>query len=68
MHQIEIVFFAVSLFLALAALSTWKHRRDAIAARLNRGLRGYAEKSAVLAPGPEEAHRENLMPVLENLR
>ena len=67
MHQIEIVFFAVTLFLALAALSMWKHRRDAIAARLNRGLRGYADKSAALVPGPEEAQRETLMPVLEQL-
>ena len=37
----EITFFSVTLFLALAALLNWKHRRDATQDRLNRGLRGY---------------------------
>ena len=66
MHPAEIAFFAVTLFHALAALSTWKHRRDDAAARLNRGLRSYAAKSAVPLPGPE-VHRESPMPVLGNL-
>jgi hypothetical protein len=37
----EILYFTVTLFLALAALVQWKRRRDLIAARLNRGLSGY---------------------------
>jgi hypothetical protein len=42
---LEITFFAVTLFLALVALMNWKHRRDEIAARLNRGLRGYVAQA-----------------------
>ena len=41
MMPVEIVFFAVTLFLALAFLITWKRRRDTLNARLNKGLRGY---------------------------
>jgi LPXTG-motif cell wall-anchored protein len=41
MQHTDIAFFAVALFLALATLLLWKRRRDAIAGRLNRGLRGY---------------------------
>ena len=40
----EITFFSVALFLALAMLLTWKHRRDAMHARLTKGLRGYVAK------------------------
>ena len=34
----EIVYFTVLMFLALAALIKWKHRRDETAAKLRRGL------------------------------
>ena len=37
----EFTFFSVSLFLSLAMLLNWKHRRDVLHARLNKGLRGY---------------------------
>jgi len=46
MTPLEIVFFAVSLFLALAFLISWKRRRDVVHARLNKGLRGYVEGGA----------------------
>ena len=67
MQPIEIACFATALFLALAVLIKWKRRRDLIAARLNRGLRGYAANSAAFVPGPPEARPENLIPV-EDLR
>jgi hypothetical protein len=68
MQPTEIALFAVTLFLALTALITWKRRRDAGAGRVNRGLRGYvAAKSTVVIPGPAETHRENLIPVLQDL-
>jgi hypothetical protein len=64
MQPAEIAIFAVTLFLALAALIQWKRRRDASAARVNRGLRGYvAAKSAILPPGPGETRREDPIPV-----
>ena len=44
MSPTEITFFSVALFLALAMLLTWKHRRDAMHARLTKGLRGYVAK------------------------
>ena len=39
----KIIYFSATMFLALLALVKWKRRRDIIAARLNRGLRGYVE-------------------------
>jgi hypothetical protein len=60
MQPHEITFFSVTLFLALAALLTWKHRRDAMHARLNKGLRGYVSHSG--APqGMEESPDEGLI-------
>jgi hypothetical protein len=41
----EIVYFTVLMFLALAALIKWKHRRDETAAKLRRGLCGYVAAS-----------------------
>jgi hypothetical protein len=41
MSPTEIIYFTVTLFLALTMLINWKRRRDEIAARLNRGLSGY---------------------------
>ena len=46
MMPTEITFFAVTLFLALSTLLSWKRRHDLIQARLNKGLRGYVEKRA----------------------
>ena len=64
MHVTEILYFTVTLFLALATLIKWKRRRDTIAQRLNRGLRGYvAAKSPVLVPGQEKPRPEDLIPV-----
>jgi hypothetical protein len=63
MPHTGIVYFAVTFFLALAALLNWKHRRDVVAARLNRGLRGYvAGTSTVQLPPPQAAHGERLIP------
>jgi hypothetical protein len=36
-----IVYFATTLFAALAALAKWKRRRDLKIERVNRGLRSY---------------------------
>ena len=38
----KIIYCAVTMFPALAGLIKWKYRRDMNAARVNRGLRGYA--------------------------
>ena len=54
----EITFFSVTLFLALAVLLTWKHRRDAMHARLNRGLRGYVASGGSRRDVEEEAGEE----------
>lgn len=43
MKPAAIAYFSATLFLALTTLIKWKRRRDTIAARLNRGLRGYVE-------------------------
>ena len=43
MQPAAIAYFSAALFLALTTLIKWKRRRDMIAARLNRGLRGYVE-------------------------
>jgi hypothetical protein len=64
MQPAIIAIFDVTLFLALTALIMWKRRRDLNASRVNRGLRGYVTaRSAILLSGPEETHRENLLPV-----
>jgi predicted negative regulator of RcsB-dependent stress response len=64
MLQTEITYFTLTMFLALAVLIKWKYRRDVNAARMNRGLRGYAAAmSAVGLAGPEETRGENLFPV-----
>jgi hypothetical protein len=63
MLRTEIIYFAGTMFLALAVLTIWKLRRKT-AARVNRGLRGYATAmSAVGLAVPEETHEENLIPV-----
>lgn len=62
----EITYFTVTLFLAIAALIYWKHRRDVVAARLNRGLAGYVAtgRKRPLRPAvKEESDTENLIPV-----
>jgi hypothetical protein len=43
MNPAAIAYFSATLFLALTTLIKWKRCRDTIAARLNRGLRGYVE-------------------------
>jgi hypothetical protein len=55
MQAAEITYFTVTLFLALLTLIKWKRRRDLIAARLNRGLRGYVG-------GKEKTDEEGLIP------
>jgi hypothetical protein len=63
----EIVYFAVLMFLALAALIKWKRRRDETAARLKRGLCGYVAANRTAAPAPDPAAKdtaaENLITV-----
>jgi hypothetical protein len=64
MSPTEIIYFTVTLFLALTMLIKWKRRRDEIAARLNRGLSGYvATKRKSLRRVAEETHDESLIPV-----
>ena len=47
MRPVELTYFAIALYLALSGLIKWKYRRDDLAKRLNRGLKGYvARKSA----------------------
>ena len=63
MHT-EITYFSVAMFLALAVLLNWKRRRDVVAARLNRGLCGYAATRTTAQPAaPDGTHGENLIPV-----
>ena len=57
----EITFFSVTLFLALAVLLVWKHRRDAMHARLNKGLRGYVTHGSTLRDGEPEHTGEELI-------
>jgi hypothetical protein len=62
----EMVYFAVTLFLALAALIQWKLRRYVAAARLKRGLAGYVatrRKRPLRAAVTEETEAESLIPV-----
>lgn len=49
----EIVYFAVTLFLSLTALVCWKRRHDLVAARLNKGLRGYVDAKKTPAAAAE---------------
>lgn len=59
----EILYFTVTLFLALAVLVQWKRRRDLIAARLSRGLSGYVATRRLprRRPVPEKSPNENLI-------
>ena len=50
----EIAYFTGTLFLALIVLIKWKRRRDLIAARLNRGLRGYVAAGGRFEPAEPE--------------
>jgi hypothetical protein len=43
MNPAAIAYFSATLFLALTTLIKWRRRRGTIAARLNRGLRGYVD-------------------------
>ena len=63
MHSTGIVYFAVTLFLALAVLIKWKRRHDMHAARLNRGLRGYVAGTTAGLAVPAQTPRENPIPV-----
>ncbi|MEO8596999.1 MAG: hypothetical protein ABI759_27020 [Candidatus Solibacter sp.] len=60
MTPTEITFFAVTLFLALVSLITWKYRRDATRARLNNGLRGYVAAGTARAPRQGSEDKELL--------
>jgi hypothetical protein len=55
MMPTEITFFSVTLFLSLAALLNWKHRRDAMQARLSKGLRGYVNHGNERPVGENQA-------------
>ena len=57
----EITFFSVTLFLALAVLLVWKHRRDAMHARLSKGLRGYVAAGSTFRAGEPEPTGEELI-------
>ncbi len=60
MQAQEIVYFGVTLFLALVALIKWKRRRDLAVERVNRGLRGYVAAEVHLEPaGAEKGQKEN---------
>ena len=62
MQPTEIIPFGIAMFLALAALIKWKRRRDTIAARLNRGLRGYVEGRATApAPAADKTHTQSFI-------
>ena len=71
MQAQEIVYFGVTLFLALVALTKWKRRRDLASERVNRGLRGYVAATGSLEhpkaeegqkENPKESQKENLIP------
>ena len=49
MTPAAIAYFSATLFFALTTLIKWKRRRDLIAARLNRGLRGYVDTKSSAA-------------------
>ena len=60
MQAQEIVYFGVTLFLALVTLIKWKRRRDLASERVNRGLRVYvAAKGNLEHAGAEEGQKEN---------
>ena len=63
MHPVEIAYFALTLFLALTGLMKWKIRKDALAARLNRGLKGYVDRrgSGRFAPHRADADDQDLI-------
>jgi len=62
MQPTEIIPFGIAMFFALTALYKWKRRRDLIAARLNRGLRGYVEgKTTALAAIPDKTHSQGFI-------
>jgi hypothetical protein len=68
MKPTEIIYFTVTLFLALAELIQWKRRRDVLDvldARLNRGLCGYvAARGGIRGlPVPQETAADTLIPV-----
>ena len=64
MQPVEITYFTVTLFLALAALIKWKRRRDTVSARLNRGLRGYVDaKLPAELSTTEGSNPDTLIPV-----
>ena len=69
MQAQEIIYFGVTLFLALVALIKWKRRRDLACERVNRGLRGYVAakgnlEHAVTEEVPRENRKESLMSLL----
>jgi hypothetical protein len=43
MQPVDFTYFFITLFLSLAGLIKWKYRKDDLAARLNRGLKGYVQ-------------------------
>lgn len=68
MQAQEIVYFGVTLFLALVALIKWKRRRDLASERVNRGLRGYVAAKGNLEPaGVEVDLKENKKETLISL-
>jgi len=52
---VDIVFFAVMMFLALAALLEWKRRRTVVQERLSRNLREFVHNTP---PAPEQPETE----------
>jgi hypothetical protein len=51
MPPMDIVVFAVMLFLALAALLEWRHRRAVVQQRMDRGLREFVANTP---PAPQD--------------
>ena len=55
MPIVDIMFFAVMMFLALAALLEWKRRRTVVQERLSRNLRDFVHSTP---PAPEQPETE----------
>ena len=64
MPLMDIMVFAVLLFLALAALLEWKRRRAIVQERLNRNLRDFVNNTP---PAPEHHEGDTVGPSGDSL-
>jgi hypothetical protein len=60
MQPVDLTYFAIAFFLSLAGLIKWKYRKDDLAARLNRGLKGYVQsgRHACSRPTPQPVEHQ----------